>query len=221
MAANGNGRRAGTRRPVDESARRVAVERYGFASQCLHIPVAARTEDDVATFVGPVAAVLARPRADGVNNALLVEPVPIPELDMRLPIWAMPESAVLHRPRQVWVHVDFSGYRKAYGKAFPAERLDGIVLDHVLNRRQARLHGFFFLRVVPICRSANSSSGGLSERWGVEHSGTVAGTSRDWHRTARIRHADIADIAKMLDRKTGGSVQEGVQEALGWIEPRR
>jgi len=211
----------GTGRPVDESARTVARERYGFKSPCLHIPIAARTEDDIATYVGPVAAVLAPARPDGVNNALLIEPVPAPELDPRLPIWEIPESAVLHCARQVWVHVDFSGYRGSYARAFPGETLDLLVLDHVLNRRQARLDGFSFLRIVPIGRPANSSSGGLSEKWGVEHHKKVAGTSGDWHLSSRIRYADIADIVKMLGRKTGGSVQEGVQEALEWVEPRR
>jgi hypothetical protein len=186
----------------------------------LHVPVAARTEDDVANFVGRIAAILARPRSDGTNSALLVESVSAPVLDTRLPIWALPESAVLHRSRQVWVHVDFAGYRGAFAKAFPDERLDGRVLDHVLNRRQARVYGFRFLRIVPIRRSPNSSSGGLSEKWGVEYAKKVAGTDRDWHRRSRIRYADLADIVKMLDRNTGGSVQEGVREALEWIDPR-
>lgn len=206
--------------PIDEAARTIAVEHYGFRSACLHIPVAARAECDIATYVGPLAAPLASPRVGRQNVAWLVEPVSFPKADARLPLWAMPNSPVLHRSRQVWVHVDFRGYRAAYAKAFPSENLAGVVIDHVMNRRQARVYGFAFLRVVAIGRAANSSSGGLSEKWGVDYARSVVGTDHDCHRQARIRYADLADIVKMLDKNTGGSIQDGVCDALEWITPR-
>jgi hypothetical protein len=35
---------------------------------------------------------------------------------------------------------------------------------------------------------------------------------------AQIQYADIADIVKMLDVKTGGSLQDPVNEAQAWLE---
>ena len=58
-------------------------------------------------------------------------------------------------------------------RAFPDVDLTYFVIDHVMNRRVARLKGFQYLRVVPVARAVNSSHGGLSEKWAVEyHSST-------------------------------------------------
>jgi hypothetical protein len=39
--------------------------------------------------------------------------------------------------QQVWVYVDYRGYRAAYCRAFSDEPLSELVLDHILNRRKA------------------------------------------------------------------------------------
>ena len=36
---------------------------------------------------------------------------------------------------------------------------------------------------------------------------------------AQIQHADLADIVKMLDVKTGGALQDPVNEAQAWVRP--
>ena len=91
---------------------------------------------------------------NSLDKALLVEAYEPEKADARLAIWDVPEAVVLHFPRQVWVHVDYRAYRRAYLQAFPNFDLTGLVLDHVMNRRVARLKGFAYLRVVPIARGA-------------------------------------------------------------------
>jgi hypothetical protein len=98
-----------------------------------------------------------------LDKALLVEAHEPEEPDERLAIWQHPGAEVLHCSRQVWVHVDYRSYRRAYVRAFPDVDLTSLVLDHVMNRRVARLKGFAYLRIVPISREANSSHNGLSE----------------------------------------------------------
>lgn len=86
------------------------------------------------------------------SKALLVEAHEPGEPDDRLAIWQHPGAAVLHCPRQVWVHVDYRNYRRAYLRAFPAVDLTSLVLDHVMNRRVARLKDFAYLRIISISR---------------------------------------------------------------------
>jgi len=198
---------------IDERAKEKAIKDYGFPP-CIHIPIAAMDEDAIKRFIGEIVEVL----VPGMpNKALVVQPYKMPELDMRMPIWQLKEAAVLHHSRQVWVHVNHPGYRKAYIKAFPNENLLGLVLDHVLNRRVARLKGFNYLRIVPISRGANSSSGGLSEKWGVEYHGTPSMVKKNKENPAFIQYADLADITKMLNLKTGGSIQDGVNDVINLV----
>ena len=193
---------------IDAYAKEVALTRYALPP-CVHVPVAARDEDAVQKYIGNISLVL---KAGSPNGALLVEPHETPATNNRLPIWRLKEAALLHCPKQVWVHVDYSGYRSAYIKAFPCADLTGLVIDHVLNRRVARLKGFHYLRIVPISRGANSSSGGLSEKWSVEYQGTAEMVRRNKESPAFIQYADLADIVKMLNIKTGGSLQHPVNE---------
>ena len=72
--------------------------------------------------------------------------------------------------------------------------------DHVLNRRVARLKGFSYLRIVPISRGANSSHGSLSEGWSVAYHSTPQMREINRASLASVQYADIADIAKMLNR---------------------
>lgn len=122
--------------------------------------------------------------------------------------------------QQVWVDVDHRAYRQAYATAFPEEDLRGLVLDHVMNRRVARLKGFRYLRIVPISRAANSSSGGLSEKWAADYHGTPAMVATNKRAETSIQYADLADIVKMLNIKTGGSLQDAVNEAQALVRPR-
>ncbi len=93
--------------------------------------------------------------------------------------------------------------------------MTGLVLDHIINRRVARLEGFHYLRIVPISRAANSSSGGLSERWAVEYHSTPEMVRRNNESPAFIQYADPADIVKMLSIKTGGFVAVSSKRSTG------
>lgn len=198
---------------IDELARACARDRYALPL-CLHIPVAARDRQAIETYIGRVERVLLPS-----HTALLVHAFDLPAIDPSLPIWEKPGVGVLRRQTQVWVHVDERRYRAAYTSAFPEEEIGDQILDHVLNRRVARLKGFHFLRIVPISRGANSSSGGLSEKWAVAYHSTPEMIAKNAIAPPFIQYADLADLVKMLDVKTGGSLQDPVNEAQAWVRP--
>jgi hypothetical protein len=201
---------------IDDVARTIALTRFALPI-CLHIAVGARDEAALERFVGQIESVLA---GGEQRKALLVRAYDAPEEDARLPIWEQPGAAILRAPHQVWVDVDCRAYRRAYATAFPEQDLRNLVLDHVMNRRVARLKGFRYLRIVPISRGANSSSGGLSEKWGVAYHSTARMVAINKNSGSFIQYADLADIVKMLDIKTGGSLQDAVNEAQALVEPR-
>lgn len=198
---------------VDEYAKAQAIDKFALP-ECLHVPIAAKNELDISLYIGDILEVL----VNGKPPKAFLVAVPGPRnFDSNLPIWQVQESDVLFRSPQVWVHVNLNAYRKAYIKAFPTEILNDLVLNHVLNRRVARLKGFMYLRLVPISRSANSSSGGLSEKWAVDYHSTPKMQAIHKSDPARIQYADLADIVKMLDRKTGGLLQDPVNEAQSLV----
>ena len=125
---------------------------------------------------------------------------------------------MLHYPKQVWVHVDYGAYRRAYIRAFPDADLTGLVLDHVMNRRVARLKGFVYLRIVPISRKANSSHGGLSEGWAVTYHSTPRMREINKASQAVVQYADLSDIVKMLNMEGGGSFMDNVNEAQKLVD---
>jgi hypothetical protein len=195
-------------RPIDPHAVRIPM-RSGLLP-CLYIPIAARNLNAIETYVGKICSQLAR---NSPNRTVLVEAHQPENPDVRLPIWDLPEAAILHAPRQVWIHVDFDAYRPAYMRAFPDFPLTDLVLDHILNRRVARLKGFEYLRIVPITKGANSSDGALSEDWAVEYHSSPEMEAKNRASPAPVQYADLADITKMLNRKGGGSVMDEVNEA--------
>ena len=200
---------------VDEIARDRALTRYALPL-CLHIPIAARDEIAIERFIGRVDRVLAGGKSRG---ALLVHAYAFPEIDHRLPIWSRLGVEVLRKIEQVWVHIAFHGYRAAYRAAFPNEALAGKVLDHVVNRRVAKLKRFDYVRIVPISRATNSSSGGLPEKWGIAYHSSAHMIAVNAASRAHIQHADLGDIVKMMDVKTGGSLQDPVNEAQALVRP--
>jgi hypothetical protein len=181
---------------------------------CLYIPIAARDTNAIETYVGRICRQLAPNLPD---KAVLVEAHKPEEPDARLAIWDLPEAAILHAPRQVWVHVDFRAYRAAYMWAFPDFPLADLILDHILNRRVARLKGFEYLRIVPIDRGPNSSHGALSEDWAVKYHSSPEMRVKNRASLALVQYADLADITKMLNRKGGGSVMDEVNKAQSLV----
>ena len=200
-------------RPIDEHATRIP-ERSGLLP-CLYVPIAARDTFAIERYVGRIATQLMPKSPD---KALLVEAYEPEKADARLAIWDVPEAVVLHFPRQVWVHVDYRAYRRAYLKAFPDFDLTDLVLDHVMNRRVARLKGFAYLRIVPISRGANSSHGSLSEGWAVEYHSSPEMREKNRASRAAVQYADLSDIVKMLNMQGGGSLMDNVNEAQKLVE---
>ncbi len=181
-------------RVIDQHA--IGIPKESGLLPCLYVPVAARDRNAIETYVGNVITSLAH---DGSGKALLVQAYDPGKFDDRLAIWDVPEAVVLHSPRQVWVDVNYRAYRRAYIRAFPDADLSDLVLDHVMNRRIARLKRFTYLRLVPISRGANSSHGSLSEGWGVAYHSSPRMTEKNRSSKARVQYADLADIAKMLN----------------------
>ncbi|MCB9958866.1 MAG: hypothetical protein H6843_09705 [Rhodospirillaceae bacterium] len=197
---------------VDEAARAIALRRFALP-ECLHVPVAAISQEAILSHIGDIRSVLS---AGVPNKALLVEAGDLAPRDDRLPIWQLSESAVLSRKSQVWVHVEFTRYREAYARAFPEEPLDGRIISHSMNRRLARAQGFQYIRVVPISRRANSSSA-LSESWGVTHHLRSQSTPALRRGNASIRYADLTDLMVMMDLMVGGGVMDAVNQAQALV----
>lgn len=72
-----------------------------------------------------------------------------------------------------------------------------------------------FVRLIPISRAANSSSGSVSEQYGYEY--FQSKYLQEIYKDIYVQYADLADIVKMLDIKTGGAFQEGVNEAQKYL----
>jgi hypothetical protein len=77
----------------------------------------------------------------------------------------------------------------------------------------AGIDAFRYLRIVPISRAANSSSGGLSEKWGVAYHGTRAMLAKNKHAGTFIQyaprghredaeHQDRRFVARRRERRT-------------------
>lgn len=202
-----------TQRPIDQNA--IRIPQQSGLLPCLFVPVAARDTKAIETYVGKIVAHLG---TRSPSDALLVEAHEPEKADTRLPIWRLPAAEVLHRPKQVWVHVDYSAYRRAYIRAFPDIDLTGLVLDHVMNRRVARLKRFTYLRIVPISRPANSSHGGLSEGWAVAYHSSPKMMEINSASQAVVQYADLADIVKMLNMEGGGSFMDIVNDAQKLVD---
>jgi hypothetical protein len=200
-------------RPIDQHAVNIP-ERSGLVP-CLYIPIAARTTNAIETYVGRIVRQLA---AKSPDMALLAEAHNPDKADDRLAIWDHPEAGILHHTSQVWVHVDYGAYRRECRLAFPDFNLAGLVLDHVLDRRVARLKGFGYLRIIPISRGANSSHGALSEDWSVEYHSSPAMREKARASQAVVQYADISDITKMLNIQGGGSHMDNVNEAQKLVD---
>jgi hypothetical protein len=200
---------------LDNAARETAFRRWGLP-ECLHVPTAAVDEAAITTFIGEIEQVL----ADGSpSKALLVRAKEPPSIDTRLPIWELPASRVLHERGQVWVHIGYARYRRAYRQAFPDEAIDGKVLSHALNRRMAAMMGFAYVRITPNSRGCNSSSS-FSEQWGVTLHATPEQVAANRRRGASIHYADLAALMVMLDIKPGGGAMDAVNEGQALVRPR-
>jgi hypothetical protein len=196
---------------IDLAAKEEANSKW-VMPESLHLPVAARDKASIAKYIGDIACDLS-PRKS--NTAFLVHVERPRRINPKLAVWRVPKSHILHEIRQVWVHVDFRGYKKAYMRAFPDADLSDDVLDHVWNRRMSKVMGYMYVRLIPISRGANSSSGTLAEQWALDYQSTPQMRKRNKEKESSqfIQYADHHSLVKMLDIKTGGGVMDIVNEA--------
>ncbi len=176
---------------IDERAKEMA-KIWGMPSD-VHIPIGARDKEAIEKYIGSVTSI----KNLHSEKALIVKPHICPDLNPRLPLWKLKESAILHFKIQVWVHVDYSNYRIAYMRAFPEENVKGYFIDHILNRRVARLKGFNYLRIIPVSPSVNSSSGGITEKYGFSYHSTARMKKINQKNQPFIEYADITAIVKI------------------------
>lgn len=198
---------------VDEIARDTALRRWALP-ECLHVPIAAVSEEAIQTYIGDIVQVLAG-RVRG--RAFVVRVPDPPPFDRSLPIWDLPASEIFHRPLQVWVDITYTRYRAAYRRAHPDEDISDRIISHTMNRRTAAAKGYRFVRVTSASRASNSSSA-FTENWAVD----MHGRARDPEKArggASIQYADICDLMLMLDLRLGGGVMELVNEGQRLVRP--
>lgn len=116
------------------------------------------------------------------------------------------------------MHVDYKYYRSAYILACPEENITGYVLDHILNRRVARLKGFQYLRIIPVSKGVNTNSGAVTEKYGYNYHSSDRMKNINRQAQPFIEYADIADLVKMLNQKTGGKFQDNIRDAIFLLE---
>jgi hypothetical protein len=190
----------------------------------LHVPVAARDVEAVADQVGVLIAQL-RGR-DGRANALKVRTRRIPVNSDDASLWRQPEApayrAALYPEYQLWVHVDYWGYRGAWVRLGMPELAPGIVLDHVANRRATRERGMLhpLIRLCPVSAATNSNAGhrqgseGLETEWMRKLRSLPEDQRESWTKNfaTPIVYADPADLTKMLDVAPGTDTLDGVRD---------
>jgi hypothetical protein len=182
---------------------------------CLRIPIAADSVASIRTFVGIIVQLV--DGDPGKPNALSVRPFErLKQKSQGVKLWKEPNAAEyelrLHPEKQVWVHVDFNGYRKAYQDFDMPPIPPGYFLDHVQNRKAIRLRHYShpYLRLCPVMRSVNTSGGSAYGGEGMEkeYLKTVQGYPPG--PSSKIIYADPMDLTKMLNFPPGTQVLAGV-----------
>ena len=196
---------------ADPAGMERALRKYAMPANLL-IPIAAANREALYTYVGKDTTELA---GTCHGNALIVRCECGPDRS-NLRVWRNVKASVLNTEYQLWVRPGYNSYRRAYRLAFPDDHIDGLVIHHIMNRRYAAAHGFEYVRVTPISRSSNSSSG-FSENWGVEL--TKQGVLSSRKGIEQIGYADLPQLMSMLDMRVGGGVMEQVRLAAEFLQP--
>jgi len=198
-----------------------AAPRFGLPPS-LWIPIAAAAVADIETYVGRVVRCVAQP-ATGRVDAVLVESKARTPKESNVPLWRSPlaadAEARLHPPRQVWVHVDYAGYRKAYVEFGMPPIPVNHFLDHVQNRIAVRLRDYAhpYLRLCPVDRRVNTSGGHEAGGEGMEKR-FLAGRNLP-PPLNKIIYADPMDLTKMLNIAPGTQVLTGVRDTQALFYP--
>jgi hypothetical protein len=151
-------------------------------------------------------------------HAVLVTPRPQPHFLAGTALGQHPNARtrLSSSATQVWAHVDYQGYRGRYKKGRPSDSIDGLVLDHVLNRRLARELGYLWLRLCPVTWEVNGQGGnGLEDLavWNLVErrpgvplerlKGKDGIVQPPLHAPDRVAYAGAFEICKMLNVPPG------------------
>lgn len=205
------------------------IESFGLPS-CLHLPIAVESVDLLEARVGRVVA--RRISRQGRINAVLIESHPAPSLTPGVGLWEHPRAeewrARLHPVRQVWVHVDYHGYRGAW-RALGMPDPGAEFLDHIANRRAIRMRRYAhpYLRLCPVSHQVNTSGGSAHGGEGLECDfishleDYSAGIQEElWKANAApMLLADPMDLTKMLNLPPGAVTLDGVRDIQGLFYP--
>jgi hypothetical protein len=196
--------------------------RFGLPAS-LWIPIAAVGIADIEKYVGNKLNVLKDPSGKRVNAVLVASSSAGAPREPDAPLWNSRLKAkatdTLRASRQVWVHVDYDGYRQAYAQFGMPAIPQGYFLDHVQNRKAIRLRGNShpYLRLCPVHRTVNTSGGhsmggeGMEKRFLANHTPPAMNN--------RIIYADPMDLTKMLDIPPGTQVLNGVRDTQRLFYP--
>jgi hypothetical protein len=201
----------------------VTAPRFGLPMS-LWVPIAAASVTDIESYVGAVLQRLDAP-GGGRTNALLVRSFPcaMPN-EAHVPLWqssiAAGAAERLHPDRQVWVHVDYNGYRQAYIDFGMPPIPANYFLDHVQNRKAMRLRGNShpYVRLSPVHRAVNTSAGHPFGGEGMERRFLAAGNV-PVSTPNKIIYAEPMDLTKMLDVVPGTQVLNGVRDTQRLFYP--
>ena len=193
----------------------------------MRIPIAVESLEIVEKYIGKVSHIIEGRKRP--VNAFIVEAIR-PVRNAQVPLWNEPKAEeyyqLLHPERQMWVHVDYAGYRRAWHRLGFGELGSDIFLDHIKNRTATRLAGYTrpFLRICPVSRDTNTNSGTNSGAEGMERAALrkLKNNQQPEHVKERMRKslatpvvlADPVDITKILNIPPGLSVLGGVAEII-------
>ena len=207
-----------------EQWERLDVQTHGLSPD-LFVPIAAKDIEAIETYVGTITKRLCGRKRP--INAIVVE-AHRPNRNTLVPLWDLAEADQyyrrLHPLRQLWVHVDYRGYRRAWKRLGFGELTSEVVLDHIRNRATVRLSGYRhpFLRLCPVSRQTNTNSGLDSGAEGLEkielrkldQQPDNIRLRTEEALAAQVVLADPIDMTKMLDIPPGLTALQGVGSML-------
>ena len=202
----------------------LCVQTFGL-QQDLFVPIAAESVEAIAAHVGTVEHVI-RGRIRPINGVVVVASQP--RRNPNVPLWGEPKADEyydrLHPMKQLWVHVDYSGYRNAWKRLGLGQLSPEIMLDHIQNRAADRLTGYRhpFFRLCPGSRATNTSGGLDIGAEGMEKTEWKKLDEQPDHVRAQMEQAakapiilaDPVDLTKMLDIPPGLGELQGVASML-------
>lgn len=175
---------------------------------CLTTPIASKSIEAIEKYIGVV-----KPLENYSDKAFIVQLNNF-EQPNDFDLWNHPRAELINYPTQLWVDVDFKYYKKAYEIAFPEFDISkGIYIDHIMNRKLARLFDFKYVRLVHVRHSTNTSSGRGPETLSVLGHDKID-EIRKIQENQVIQYADPFDLMKMLDFPTGGRPFLDVRDIL-------